>query len=285
MALADNFFRDPASSINDFFDEGPVVVRSPENSTGSIDTSAIDKFRQGVELTQLKHFDAGSMAKIHAGDPGHILRQTTYGDRNIFDRRTKYVDRGDLSPSELITANIVKTNRTLITAPFTANPADNESSTFYDRFLFDGIVDPLGINSRSERLAVDQPLDPKGEKGALQSGNENREGVSDVVVTVFKLFSFGSAFDDTLKSTVAWPLVGRNPPTALSAFYVDEQSIIANVVSESVAREALMTNALAAMTSSTDNYVLVGFKSAPCGWDHENNELGTDSIAFGGLTY
>lgn len=47
-----------------------------------------------------------------------------------------------------------------------------------------------------------------------------------------------------------------------------------------------MVSALLVMTSSTENYVPAFFKSAPCGNDYNDNTvIGTDSIAFGGLTH
>ena len=40
------------------------------------------------------------------------------------------------------------------------------------------------------------------------------------------------------------------------------------------------------MTGSTDNYVPPGKKSATCGFVYDNiGYVGTDSIAFGGMTY
>lgn len=284
MALSDNFFRDPATLTNEFFDEGPIVVRKPTDSTGSIDTSAIDKFRQGVELTQLKHFDAGSMAKIHAGDPGHILKRTTFGDRSFFDRRVVYNDQSDLRAVALVSASIVKTSRSRVTAPFTANPALDASSAFYDALLFDGVIDPLGTNSRAKRLTIDQPIDARGERGALQSGNEEFDGSSDAVATVFEQFASGSAYDDLTASTIAWPTAGRARRISTSP-YEDELNYGTNVVSESAPRDSSMSSALAAMTSSNDNYVPVGFRAMTSGWDYDSNEQGTDSIAFGGLTY
>ena len=40
------------------------------------------------------------------------------------------------------------------------------------------------------------------------------------------------------------------------------------------------------MTGSTDNYIRYDEVSATCGWYYDNNmSVGTDSLAFGGMTY
>ena len=64
-----------------WFDDGPLVkrvVRIDDQNVNGIDTSAIDAYRQGVEITTMSHFDAG-MGKISAGEPGHLLRQSSFG--------------------------------------------------------------------------------------------------------------------------------------------------------------------------------------------------------------
>jgi len=47
-----------------------------------------------------------------------------------------------------------------------------------------------------------------------------------------------------------------------------------------------MLNVMSLMTGSTDNYVSYDEVSATCGWYYDNNtSVGTDSLAFGGMTY
>lgn len=64
-----------------WFDDGPLVkrvVRVGDPNVNGIDTSAIDAYRQGVELTTMRHFDAG-IGKISSGEPGHLLKQSSFG--------------------------------------------------------------------------------------------------------------------------------------------------------------------------------------------------------------
>lgn len=286
MKFPDLFFRDPSTLPGDAFDEGPVIVHKPTIFTSSIDTSAIDKFRQGVEITQLKHFDAGSFVKIHSGDPGHILKRTTYGESVAFVRSEVFVDRFDLAPELLLSASIIKNSRDFSTVPMTSAPAPARSSDFYENFLHDGAFDPLGASSRNDRFSPTAPAPGEGVRGALQSGNEASEidGASDITVSIFQLNTMRTAFDDAMAIAMRWPLEHRGT-TAVSVPYIDQQRTDANVVSSSVARNASMVTALLMMSSSTQNYVQVGFKSACCGWDYDGTMLGADSIAFGGLTY
>lgn len=68
-----------------WFDEGPAprnIMPMSTINTSSIDTSAIDAYRQGVEVTQMKHFDAG-FCKITSGEPGHVLKQTDFGNARV----------------------------------------------------------------------------------------------------------------------------------------------------------------------------------------------------------
>ena len=39
-----------------------------------MNTSVTDPYRQGVEITQQKYYDAG-FVKIFAGEPGHVIRK------------------------------------------------------------------------------------------------------------------------------------------------------------------------------------------------------------------
>lgn len=87
-----DFFCNKQTEDNVFFDEGPQVsqkkvtyISGTFRNTSSIDTSQIDAYRQGVEITLFKHFDAGTV-KIHAGEPGHVLRRNHFGMNKNLDK-------------------------------------------------------------------------------------------------------------------------------------------------------------------------------------------------------
>jgi hypothetical protein len=64
-----------------WFDEGPIprdiIGVNTVNAVG-IDMSPVDQYRQGVEITLMKHFNVG-IGKISAGEPGHFLKQNSFG--------------------------------------------------------------------------------------------------------------------------------------------------------------------------------------------------------------
>ena len=50
--------------------------------------------------------------------------------------------------------------------------------------------------------------------------------------------------------------------------------------------DASLLSVMSMMTGSTDNYIRYDEVSATCGWYYDNNmSVGTDSLAFGGMTY
>jgi hypothetical protein len=68
-----------------FFDEGPRPALTKTATTaslsGAINTSAIDAYAQGIEITQQVRYDAG-IVKIWSGEPGHKLLRSYYGMDN-----------------------------------------------------------------------------------------------------------------------------------------------------------------------------------------------------------
>lgn len=171
MSSPDRFFRDPSQPINDYFDEGPVVVRVANQFTGAIDTSAIDKFRQGVEIDSLKHWDAG-LVKIHSGEPGHVSLRSSYGFSDIWPNDETFIDHYDISPEKYISASLVQTlhnSRQL----HVSLPGHSYDSLTLDKFLFDGAISPLNARDRKGFLNTSQQY-INGVRGTLMDGNERK---------------------------------------------------------------------------------------------------------------
>lgn len=82
------------------FDDARTVVYIPTDSdTGGIETSAIDPFRQGVEIKTNKQRFVGMQPKIWAGNLDHFVKVTTIGqarsyteyeNTKIFEDLSKY---------------------------------------------------------------------------------------------------------------------------------------------------------------------------------------------------
>src|SRR3990167_5763282 len=105
MPTFEDFFRGQDIEDTTFFDEGPRLKRNrpPAVNTSSIDMSAIDPYRQGVEITQLKHFDAGTF-KIHSGEPGHRILRNRFGMDKNFRPEPVFQELDYFSPLSFIRA-------------------------------------------------------------------------------------------------------------------------------------------------------------------------------------
>lgn len=170
---------DPCASERDPFYEGPPPPRTKATKSG-IDTRLIDAFRQGVEITQQKHFDAG-FVKIHAGDPGHVKRQTEFGMRhnsltcgrafldndNFVPKRFIESQSGDLSLEETFTFPIVVSG-------------DGEVETEN----YDGVIEPFTIRAITSRNSTDAPFESHDIKGGLMAGNVDSTLASSQILQV-----------------------------------------------------------------------------------------------------
>jgi hypothetical protein len=161
-----DFFRDQSIQEEDFFNDGPSSPREKANKASEISTTKIDAYRQGVEITQMKHFDAG-IVKIHAGDPGHAKRQTEFGISHT--NLTK--DRAFLDNDRFVAENFIEAQRgdlsfdETFTLPI-ATSGDGEVETEN----YDGVIEPLTIRGIVSRNSVDAPFESHDIKGGLMAG-------------------------------------------------------------------------------------------------------------------
>lgn len=284
------FFRNTYRDEPTFFDEGPApldrkpVVASDGRfvNTSSIATAQIDAYRQGVELTQIKHFDAG-LVKIHAGEPGHMLRRNRFGmDRNyrtepVFEELDYFSSQTFLRAQELDSPLLFN----ILTFPIITS--DNDQ---IENYIFDGVIEPLTIRSRASFFSIDVPFEAHEVRGALMAGNTDSTWASDRIMTV-------TTFEPDFRPIPYLDLVdmidGRFP---LNGFFQHEKSAIKPFNDKRYPRNVSlqaysddMSAAVSLMSGSTDNYVRFDEESATCGWDYEFTTQGTDSLAFGGMTY
>jgi hypothetical protein len=287
-----------------FFDEGPkVAVIVPSGSfsnTSSIDTSEIDGYRQGVELTHQKHFDAGTV-KIWAGEPGHILRRNRYGMDKNFRNDPRFEELDYFKPVDFLKAQDLDSplNFNIITFPIITS--DNDQ---IENYTFDGIIEPFTIRARASFFSIDVPFEAHEVKASMMNGNTDSTWSSDQILTVHRYdlkeqIGFLDQYADAvpfpneedneslsvLAHTVAVVGFFRHDKPPLSPF--EDTRFVRNTQQKSVYDSDLST-ALSLMTGSTDNYVsnAIRKRSAICGWDYDTNvEVGTDSLAFGGQVY
>lgn len=285
MATQDYYRNNPGDDPA-FFDEGP----SPPQAviifvnTSSIDTSAIDGYRQGVELTQQKHFDAG-IVKISAGEPGHVLRRNGYGMSRNFRNDPRFEELDYFSPEMFLRAQEQDSPLLFNIITFPIITSDNDQ---IENYVFDGIIEPFTIRPRASFFSIDVPFEAHEPKGALMGGNTDTTWASDQVESVY-------VYD--LKQHIGYldmvdMIDGRYP---LNGFFRHDKTPLSPYVDARYPRNVrLATNydndlnaALSLMSGSTDNYIGLTQRAATAGLDYDPNgsSLGTDSIAFGGRVY
>ena len=289
----ENFFHVAQNEDPNFFDEGPRIPKiTPKTgiNTSSIDTSAIDSYRQGVEITHMKYFDAGTV-KIHAGEPGHAVKLNGFGmsknhrintpfqELDYFDPVT-FLELQDLQPLMIPGASF----ETIITFPIITG--DNDQ---IENFNFDGIIEVFPIREVASFFSIEVPFQSRGIRGTLIGGNADQTWCSDQVVTVDyfepdkKQVEFLDLVDMIGISGSQQPLNGFFTFEKSTRRPFDDKRLIRNINTSSYDDE--MDAALSNMTGSTDNYVAYNQRSSTTGFQYDNVAIGTDSIAFGGLTY
>lgn len=298
-----DFFRNIHHEDPSFFDEGPAAI--PTNTldltsgtfhnTSSIETIDIDGFRQGVELTQQKYFDAG-IAKIHAGEPGHILRRNRYGMDKNFRNDPRFEELDYFNPEKFLRAQDRDSPLYFNIITFPIITSDNDQ---IENFLFDGVIEPFTIRARASFFSIEVPFEAHEVKGAMMGGNTDTTWASDQVQTVY-LYDLKQqiGFLDQYADAVAFAEqeAGQGHASSIVGFFRHDKPPLAPFrdsrfprnVPLSTNYDSSMDAALSLMTGSTEGYInlAIGKRSAPAGWDYDNNSgVGTDSLAFGGMVY
>lgn len=303
MASLD-FFRAVHNEEPDFFDEGPktTTVKPPDDigvfhNTSSIETSGIDGHRQGVELTLLKHFDAGTV-KIHAGEPGHVLRRNRYGmDRYYRNNDPRFQEFDYFSPEQFMLAQDHDDVQSAIQSTF---PIITNNNDQVENYIYNGAIEPFTIRSKVSFSSLSVLPAAHEVKGALMGGNiDSVTKASDKVDTTYYYdlkeqppfidqHIIAASFVDQAPSLNRVSVIDESfsNDRATSTPYVDVRLPRNTEISTNYSSE--LDAAISLMTGSTENYVNVAInkRSATSGWDYDNNtEVGTDSVSFGGMTY
>lgn len=278
-----------AISIKWFNEGSAVFVKTVGINTSSIDTTTIDQFRQGVEITQNKH--TYGLVKILAGTPGHIIKPLCLGinEKTIISEES-YVEVEKFEPIKYLEVQEAGLPiESVFTFPIVLN--DSDQSQNYD---LNGTIEPLSIRQVASFFSTEFPYPFKSFKGSLEGGNNDPFLLSnDRVLTVDYWNTSKNAgwylddleiFDVTgsIKTNIGYINGNLNK----IAYFDDAKVYIKTYGINERSSGQDMINAILAMTSSHDNYIPPGKKSATTGFVFDNNGYaGTDSIAFGGMTY
>lgn len=275
-----NFFREASSTQDTAFVEGDTsqfVGATKDN----YDTTAIDAYRSGVEITLLKHFDAGTV-KIHSGEPGHAYKQANFGSDHKLALTKPFEEEPLFDPQTLV--NSVGQSTTLL-------------MTFQEHV--DGAIEPLSIRSLITFGGISGLLEPHDIHGTVMGGNTNSRGETDVVKSIYvieKTSAPSAAFYDLQVDTLSNARADGNAhPSTLVGIFNDRRTdhmpfadkrLSRNVV-QSANYDTDMITSISRLSGSTDNYVRSSMdeKSATSGFDFDFTSVGTDSLTFGGKTY
>jgi len=274
-------------SIKNYFDDSQGIDLDKKikqsNSvqyllTGSIETTDIDQYRQGVEITNIKHFFAGINPKIHAGEPGHVLRKNFYGaDKNYF-KENYYEDLDYFNPIEYIY------NSQAATYPIITHDTDET-----ENYNLNGVIEPFTIRSIASFYSIYYPFEAHSVKGMMMDGNHEISTMStSMIVTVHE--------KNTKQKFPGWfdmiDLIGTVKKIPTIPFFNDKKANLdpfndsKNKVELSSKLPNDMLDAVLKLIGSTENYVRDYEISAPSGWTYDDVTIkGTDSLAFGGMGY
>ena len=272
--------------IKEYFDDGPGVDNDlkikPSSTqfvlTGSMITSTFDPYRQGIELTRTKHFDMTAGPKIHAGEPGHVLRKNSYGaDRNFFDP-VRYEDNTLFDP-----VNYIKNQETY------SFPIVTSDSFELENYNFNGVIEPLTIRAALSFSSIEFPFESHDTRGNLEDGNGNVYKANSRISNVYernpryRIVPWLDMIDMIGEGQNKIPTIGYlNDDKS----YVTPFNDLSLKIQLSQNLEGIMLSAVQALEGSTETYINDEFVTAPCGWTYDDVTLrGTDSIAFGGLGY
>jgi hypothetical protein len=252
------------------FDEGPTNSRwKPDDGTsvsGSLNNlSSSYPFVQGVEITKQSQYTKG-VFKIWSGDSQHELRPAVFGQERMFTGDTGFVE-SDRFSAEALVRNAARS--------FTS---DDDGPI--ESYSANGIIEPLTIR-RAVKLSTVPNDEPHSVKAAFMAGTVDVHG-SSVAILSIDISAIPEEVSGFVDGTLAD--VGAFGSRVVLAPFSDTRLVRSVPVVDSEPVD--MVAALSEMTgSSTDDHVRHNQRSAPCGWYYDNTRAGTDSLAFGGMTY
>lgn len=251
-------------------------------NTGSIDTSAFDQYRFGVELVNpTKNF---GIVKVFSGDGSLKFKQTSFGQSFNYRGSQVFVDRSD-NPTQFLmysTGNVP----TLLDVPVfpNLNALEIEYNPRFDGAIdvLNIIVDPSDIDSQKP-----VPLYSEGVRGEIGGSSPDYRGASVI---------FDSSFVNDQKSYIPTFLDSEQTsiPNIPRPYGVINKNVcvIAPYVERNVVREFDTSVYDNQFRNAVDQLKPSIVEDAPDksvystgGFVYDNSIRGIDSIAFGGQTY
>lgn len=253
-------------------------------------TASIDAYKHGIEILQEKQWAAG-LVKISAGTPGHLFDSMRYG-----------LPKLDIIPSdefvEIETFNPIKFVETGGDYKLFTYPIVTSDRNLAENLILDGVIEPFPIRPVISNFSLNVPFEPRATRGTFESGNQNKLFSSDQIVSFDYIqppkgnrtafLEASVPVMEVITTGTASLLVGSR----IDYFNLDENYIDSFVDyvpprghTPSSTYSSDMLNLINKMPSRETTYLSEKQVSFSCGFTYDNNELGTDSIAYGGLLY
>lgn len=306
------------------FDEGPIVaINKVGINSSSIGTTDIDPFRQGVEITLEKYAANGSF-KISAGTPGHIIKPVCYGanpdvnissanfyrevdnfnpvsyislsgstargrvygtEEDFLDRRSAYngvIEPLSIRALEGFFSNELPFQMHAIRVEFMEGNSDLSTFSNQQVLTVDYVPNKL-VAANGSRGYVAGNICYSNSAWFFDGRNVSRVAPGSGSLSASLYMS--SPTNGSVKYLLT-DIQQTNRSLNAVASFDDSKNYLARM-GRSVAQDgADLVAIFNTMTGSTGNYVPPGKKSATTGFMYDNiGYAGTDSIAFGGLTY
>lgn len=244
------------------FDESPLAIRRSTTS-GSMNTSAVDAFRQGVELTQDKFYQLGPV-KIHSGEPQHMLRQNNVGEptESLFPNQTNFLE---IDVFDLLTFMQRDVSQTFLST-FIAFRA----SATVDWSIMDGIIEPLSVRPMVTFTSIYSPIEPHQVRGNVEGGNYSIIIHSDKIAPIQRFDEIRVGSDPLIDTVDAINGVPVNIPffpaynRTIKPFN-DAQVKSGIILSSSF--DSDIRRYVQEMSPETESYVPDGYFASTTGWD------------------
>jgi hypothetical protein len=249
-------------------------------------SGSIDSYKNGIEITQEKHWTAG-VAKITAGTPGHLYDSQRYG----------YTDFDILSPDvyyEVETFNPV----TFVEIGGSSNnivyPIVTSNSNQEENLVLNGIIEPFPIRPVISNSSINFPFEPHATRGEFGNGNTTILLYSDQVLSVdyfepsrtnkspyFDAVDLIGMPDENGGGVIVGPSLGYASTGENGISFFEDARYTRGEKPNSSYTEDLIS-ALEDLPPGGTTYVTSKERSATCGFTYDQAVKGTDSIAYGG---
>jgi len=260
-----------------------------------------DQFRNGIEISSNTIWSSG-LVKMWSGDPGHIIKSpNSYGVVNLdIVDSDSFKEIDTFNPVEFIKAQadeaVFYHYQLAFTYPIVTSDVNQRENS-----IFNGIIEAMPIREIISFFSINVPFEPRGVVGDFGGGNyrrlsnstdqvltveefnpsiRNKTPYADLLddVTVTKKDAYGNSYKVHLGYTMGYFSQDYNKTTP----FVDEVNPRDHTNTGTYAED--MISVIRNMPPK-DNYVREKQRASTSGFVYDSTIRGTDSLAFGGLTY